>query len=388
MQMKQTLLTALSLSFLATAVTGAVLETEITPQMAEMGCTARLTGMIEPGDLDRIQPFLETTLTSDWGEPDSDNDLIFRNFTPATDYGDGFFTHRLCLNSPGGSLAESLRIIEFFRDHASRTVGGIQTAVADGDSCESACAYVFLAGRFVRFSGNENYEGRPNHLLHPGGRLGLTAPAPQIGAGSHSAAEISQLWQTAMTDLSRVAGQIANGNIFLSDDLFAEMLTHQPPRMLTIETVGQALQWGLEIEPNPIHVGRYPYSADEFAHALCENAAALAPDYVDLKATGPGATIDRDAEGNVTLAGGFVDLHSGRHYSCHLDAFEWNSLQLTLQDASEDWVMRRLRWNGACNYSPTFVAQDENCYECDIPVEAPCMAAFPPETRLLDLTGD
>ena len=369
------------------AANAGVLETEVTPEMAEMGCTARLSGVLETGDLDRIRPFLETPLTEGWGNPGSDNAMLFRNFTPATDYGEGFFSHRLCLNSPGGSLAEAMRIVDYFREEASHTRGGVQTAIARGDRCEGSCAYVFFAGRFVRFSGNGYYEGRSNALLHPNGRLGLHAPTLPINdESSYSAEDVRAIWAVGMQAASELSRQIASGNIFLSGTLFSEILTRPPGEMLTIDTVAQAVQWRIEVEPSPIHAGRYDYDFEVFAESLCRNAALLTPDFVTLEPAAAGITLVQDAEENVRSQGGFVDTRSGREYSCGLEAFEWNNLQIDLQIMPEDWVMRRLRWNGSCGGAVTFEPVDpDSCYDCALDIDAPCLAVFPPETRLADL---
>ncbi len=372
------------IAFWASVAGAAELETEITPEMAEMGCTARLSGDIVPGDLERIRPYLETPLTQGWGHPDSDDDLLFRNFTPATDFGDGFFTHRLCLNSRGGSLEEALRIVAYFRENGSRTIGGIQTGIARGDRCESACAYVFFAGRFVRFSGAPGYEGRSNAILHPNGVLGLHAPFLMFDDGTYSRDDVLSIWQVGMEAASRINRQIANGNIFMSGDLFSEMITYAPSEMLRISTVGEVVRWEIEVEPSPFHTGRYDYNLGKFASALCRNAMHRTPDFVELSEVPSGLQLQLDEDETVRTQADFVDRLSGRTYSCVVSPQQWSNLRNTVASTPDDWVLRRLRWNGSCNFGVTFEPSEGSDGRA-LEIELPCIAAFPPDLPLAEL---
>src|SRR5262245_30641935 len=76
----------------------------------------------------------------------------------------------LCLNSPGGNFMEGLRIAKYLLTVAADHE--VTTYVENGAACYSACALIFLAGRF-NDRGGETY---PARFLHVGGRLGFHAP--------------------------------------------------------------------------------------------------------------------------------------------------------------------------------------------------------------------
>lgn len=384
------ILAAVAMCCFPALVSAATLETEITPEMAEMGCTARLSGVIEDGDLERIRPFLESSLSPGWGNDNYVEALVFRNFSPATDYGDGFFAHRLCLDSPGGSLEEALRIVEYFRVEHSRTLGGIPTAIARGDICESACAYVFFAGRFIRFSGAASYEGRSNALLHPEGRLGLHAPFIPVPAGTYTAEDIRAIWDVGMNATALISRQIGNGNLFLSFDLYFEMLTYEPSELLVIDTVGEAVQWGVEVEATLLNYGgSYDISEAAYYDGFCRNAATLVPDFVDLVA--PQFQIDMSPGEQFQLTSGavFQDRLSGRNYRCIVAEGQWESLSFVLENRAADLLARPQQWLtrlwGAGGVSVRFET-DSECGNCGLEVFAPDIAVFPPDTLLSDIS--
>lgn len=356
----------------------AVLETDVTPEMAEMGCTARLSGVIENGDLERIRPFLDRSLVAHIDSPSPDHPLIYRNFAPAVDYGPmAFFSHRLCLDSPGGSLTEALRIVDYIRKESADGNGGpsgIQTAIARGDRCESACAYVFLAGRFVRFSGTAAYEGRSNQLLHPLGRLGLHAPFLRFDSDRYSRAQVQEIWKIGMDATSLISRQIANGNIFMSSDLFSEMVTYLPSEMLVLDTVGQAVRWGIEVEPNSLTYGEYPFSRGDFESAICMNAAEIAPSYVDLVPLQDSPALQRDGD-VIRSSGAFSDSLSGRRYECEFPANAWEEFQADL--GYFEYYGISVRQGLSCSAPTVKLTVSGECYDCTIEVDLPCIGIYP-----------
>lgn len=358
-------------------IPAATIETEASPEMHEMGCTLRLRGEIVPGDLDRLR----TRLARNFGEgvgPDHPEfgDVVFRNLSPATDYGDFFFTHRLCLDSPGGDFAEAIAIVDFMREETRRVLGGVPTAIARGDRCEGACAFVFLAGRFQRFTDNIDYDNRPNAMLHPEGRLGLQAPF------SPGAPDTSRL--------AAIAERMANGSLFLTPSLFARMLNNPPPDMAHIATVGDALDGRIEVEPTLISYGLYGLDRETFLGALCRNAALLAPASMDI--AGP-AVPSFTAEGEWAVVSGpeFRDRFSGRPYRCALDTSQWNMFRQGLEvsaDAqatdSPERPLIRQRYAGT-DFIVTFRPAVE-CFQCEVKVIVPTIAAFPPDLPLSRLS--
>lgn len=371
-------LAALCLALAAGPAPAATVETQASPEMREMGCTLRLSGEIAPGDLGRLR----TQLARDFGAgigPDHPDfgDVVFRNLSPATDYGDFFFTHRLCLDSPGGSFAEAMEIVDFMRAETRRVLGGVPTAVARGDRCEGACAFIFLAGRFQRFTDNIDYDNRPNALLHPEGRLGLSPPVAPGGAADTRA-------------LAAVAQRMATGSLFLTPSLFARMLDSPPPGIARIATVGDALRAKIEVEPTLISYGLYGFDRESFLGALCRNAAALAPASMDISAA---AAPDFAAEGEWGVVSGpvFRDRFSGRAYRCALDSSQWTMFRQGLEVAavaqapgSPERPLVRQRWTGI-EFTVVFRPAD-TCFECEVRVIVPTVAAFPPDLPLARLS--
>ncbi len=83
----------------------------------EPGCTVKLTGEIVDGDL--------ATLKAAFARGGNGSDTLA-----------GY----LCLNSPGGSYQEGLRIADWMLSQA------ISTVVQAKDICFSACAIIFMTG--------------------------------------------------------------------------------------------------------------------------------------------------------------------------------------------------------------------------------------------------
>lgn len=379
-------------SAMAIDAQAAEIETDRTDRMREVGCTLRLSGDIVDGDLGRLQPVLE----QNFGEgilPDHPDfgEIVFRNLSPAVDYGDFFFTHRLCLNSPGGSLAEAMKIVQYMRADARAALGGVPTAIARGDRCEGACALVFLAGRFLRFENRPAYENRPNALLHPDGVLGLQAPLPALPDGGADADQVHALAQEASDNAAWLAQAVAEKTLFLSTAGLVEMLGTVTPDMAGVETVGDAVAWGIEVEPTKLSFGGYDLDRETFLDAVCRNAALGLGDVADLQAAQGVLSFEPEGEDHVSTAGGFTDGLSGREYRCVVETFTWHDFSsLVAMRANEGnphvrgLELTRLRYTGTAPRI-TFRAV-EACQDCDLMVQLPDIAAFPPETPLTDLS--
>ncbi len=122
----------------------------------------RITGPIEAGDTERLRAFLEQ------------NDLIHC-------YEPGYcpFQNVLSLDSPGGNLAEGLRLAQFLRETQFNTL------IEAGRACESSCSFAFLAGY-------SNYEGyyHPRRFIHETGRLGVHRPTLALPDRSFTPQEV------------------------------------------------------------------------------------------------------------------------------------------------------------------------------------------------------
>src|SRR6056297_797478 len=101
-----------------------------------LNCELTLRGNIVPGDADR---FLEALRTHVLARPEQVSGQ------PAP--------RRICLESPGGSLSEAIRMADVLLGKRSDAQGGernrirnLGTVVPAGATCHSACAVLFMAG--------------------------------------------------------------------------------------------------------------------------------------------------------------------------------------------------------------------------------------------------
>jgi hypothetical protein len=100
------------------------------------GCTFKLTGKIAVGDTAKIEKL----------EFDRDQ------------------SPKLCMDSPGGSFQEGLKMAEYLDGK------GLTTVVQSNASCYGACAIAFMGGSV--FEDDHTY---PRRALHLGGKLGFNA---------------------------------------------------------------------------------------------------------------------------------------------------------------------------------------------------------------------
>jgi hypothetical protein len=129
--------------------------------------TVRLTGLIEPGDADRLRKMLEGLRASKTPQPAPGSPLA-----------------TIELSSKGGDLHEGLKLGYLFREF------GVATMVRAADLCLSACALAFLGGTQGHMP---SQAATPSRSLEIGGQVGfhnfsLTSPA-DLSATSKDARE-------------------------------------------------------------------------------------------------------------------------------------------------------------------------------------------------------
>lgn len=180
-------------------------------------CTHRFTGSLENGDAALFEAIA------------TDNE----NFA------------MLCLDSPGGSFGEAIRIAKLFSDK------NIGTRIEAGATCESACALIFMAGRHVS---NQTENITRLRILHPQGRLGFHAPALVIPEGAYQAETVNRAYNVALGTVSSAISEIiqsgtpdAGDNIRMS--LLGTMLSTPSDSMHYITTTGEAGRWQIELGP-------------------------------------------------------------------------------------------------------------------------------------------
>ncbi len=198
---------------------GQILAKELTGKYAS--CTLLYEGGVHRGDLQKFHALFGY---------DGEN---YYNSLP-----DGA---RLCLNSPGGNLYESLVIVDFLR----AAFADLQTYVADGDLCASACSNLFLSGAHT-FEG-ESYETIAMRAIAPTARLGVHAPRivlPDDGE-TYDAEEVAAVYDEAIRDSSLLFefAQMVDdeGTPYLTPYLYARSIESPPHDMYYVDTVADAV---------------------------------------------------------------------------------------------------------------------------------------------------
>ncbi|SMX37715.1 hypothetical protein [Maliponia aquimaris] len=206
-------------------------------------CDFALDGPIEAGDVDKLAAFR------------SDPDLWRK---------DGrYWEPTLCLNSPGGNLAEGGKIARFVYDT------GLQTRIGDGAICHSVCAIVFMMGN--RHSGPTTVE--QTRTLHVGGDLAFQSPSFSTDDTRHAEApELRQAYQQGVNGiltflrLANAQRPFETGGM-IHPGLFEAMLDTPPDALFHITTIEQALSWEIGLEGVPQHL---PPVATQ-RQMVCEN---------------------------------------------------------------------------------------------------------------------
>ncbi|MBY6163392.1 hypothetical protein KUV73_21100 [Mameliella alba] len=191
----------------------------------DIACTHRLTGQFAPGDGDRMAGILRNSI-EDWRKQNKWGKSV------------------ICLDSPGGSIAEALKLGAALREMA------VGTKLEAGARCESACALLFMAGSFYAHESGY-YKWR---VMHPTAKLGFHAPSLQVGRGQYDGATVTRAYALAMETLARTIEDLMQNRGFedgehLKPSLIATMLRTPPDSMFYIDTVDQAGRWGIQIGP-------------------------------------------------------------------------------------------------------------------------------------------
>lgn len=194
----------------------------------QMGCVLRLSGPIEAGDAATLDALLVEKGYNFDGTP---------------------IGHRICLDSPGGSFVEAVRMADLL---AFNRVG---TVVDAGAICESACAIMFMAGSFFH---NEGERAVSDRHLHPTARLGFHAPALLVEERLYSQAEITGAYDVALSTIAEVRRLISTHRLDFPESLFIAMLDTPFDAMRYVETVADAALWRIgvvEVRP-PVSVSQ------------------------------------------------------------------------------------------------------------------------------------
>ncbi|MGX9349698.1 hypothetical protein ACS3QZ_00695 [Shimia sp. W99] len=192
------------------------------------GCMARMEGTIERGDFERFQSFAQQHLKPSNHE-EGTGDVV------------------LCLNSPGGSLGEAVKIADYLEQNY------VGTAVGDGDKCLSACAVVFMMGTRALIE-----DFTINRSLHVNGTLGFHRPQFSLpSGGSYSAEVVNRSFQLALEatlQFVQLANRMQNyvAVPMVEADLMEAMFAHEGEDFFYIDTVGKAGRWKIDVTGFPV----------------------------------------------------------------------------------------------------------------------------------------
>lgn len=167
-------------------------------------CAVTFSGEIAQGDLDKIQA------------------LDIRTFASGT--------RPLCLDSAGGSFAEAIRIADYLHER------GIPTAVDDGASCLSSCAFAFLGG---------STQGTPNKSLHLNATLGFGGLQASVPEDSYDATELKAALGLGLQVASQITARM--DTFGMSPGFAAEIMTLGDSDVLYVDRVDQARALGLRL---------------------------------------------------------------------------------------------------------------------------------------------
>ena len=221
----------LSLVFV-TAMQSPVFAGELTSENNEF-CDWKFSGIIEKGDVEKLMR------------------------VPTGSYRTG-----LCLDSPGGSLSEGLKMFDLIWD------ANFTTAVLPGDQCESACSIAFLGGSTLE---GTDVTRQMDRVLWAGSKIGFHGPSLNLQSGrSYQDKDLNLAFSTALTAAARlyeVNRTQDRGDRAMTDHLMHQWLNTEFSSMYYIETVGDAIL--SDISVGGVDFGLKPTKA--LAQNACDN---------------------------------------------------------------------------------------------------------------------
>lgn len=148
----------------------------------------------------------------------------------------GSYPLRLCVDSPGGSLSEGLKLFNLLWDV------NLTTAVLPGDRCESACAVAFLGGSTLE---GTDVTRQMDRIMWVGSRLGFHGPSLELQTGqSYQDQHLNTAFKTALDAAARlfeVNRTQDRGSRAMTDHLLHRWLNTNHRSMYYIDTVGDAI---------------------------------------------------------------------------------------------------------------------------------------------------
>ena len=207
-------------------------------------CLIELSGEIVSGDLARFNVLADAVLPGFDGESTKGNSI--------------------CLDSPGGNLAEGTALASALYER------GITTVLRDGESCYSACAIMFIMGKV---QGAEM--GWSSRKMHKNAKLGFHRPFLDIQSDEQiSVKALAFAYDQAQENLLKIFS-LANNPTgpfttrpMMKPDLVKAMIAHEGNDFFMVDDVNKAGRFDIEIfgydEPKEID--------QRSAFMACDNA--------------------------------------------------------------------------------------------------------------------
>lgn len=220
-------------------------------EIAKGECTIRLTGVIEPGDAEKLEKVVQSRFDSKTSPTHGDS---------------------LCLDGPGGSLDAAVTMAMRLR------ASSVSAIVPPNASCLSACAVVFMGG-----SSRQNRIAKNARFMFATSRVGFHAPSLEVQNGSYDKETVAKAFDVAVSALGRIAIQLsrpewAETTVKFPYSLLGAMLDYRGQNFLMIELVEHAGVWDIEV------IGlRSAKPTERSLKNLCDNALRWVKDQPSLE---------------------------------------------------------------------------------------------------------
>lgn len=263
-------------------------------QNAEVGadraeCNYVLEGLIEPGDAEKIAAAFRVENT----------------YQPGADYGQLVV---LCLNSDGGSFNEAVEISKLFQK--SNRTSDLGTMIRKGDRCLSACAIIFMNGRYFAYEVGEF----PWRYMHREAELGFHSPSLVFPESIYDKSTVELAYADALRSVSSVMHLLVlpndyDGARWMEPSLLAQMLATPPSEMFYVETIDHIGRWNIGLFPSV----KFDYEQLDVATG-CRNITSWTVDESPLQSTmvsADGLIIERTSPQYEGQAEGYKVIEAG-----------------------------------------------------------------------------
>ena len=261
--------------FLLCAIQGAT-AAEITPYVNKaFGCVVKLSGVIEAGDAEKLARVINAMGADNPGGPVSrisgglyKRSKLTVSFDPK---------RRICLDSPGGNLAEGIRLADMIYEV-------LGTAIEPGAQSLSACSVPFIAGSEYTESDAGVIASR---VMDATAKLGFHAPDLTVPEGDYNGDTVQQAFYVAVNSVGEILKR--SGEFKFPYTLVGEMLRTSPEQFFYIDTVNRAARWHIDVANT---VGPASITPDAISNA-CNNWYRFHADQVATNGLGDGSTTEK-----------------------------------------------------------------------------------------------